>query len=76
MLLRRHLFSRADLSCKSRPELFANALHEAMKGMGSDDWALIRIIVSRCEIDLENIKQKYLELFGKNLIEQVKVSLN
>lgn len=46
-----------------------------MNGLGTDDWALIRIIVTRCEIDLENIKDKYKELYEKDLIEQVKVSL-
>lgn len=63
------------MSAKSRPEFFAHALNNAMNGLGTDDWALIRIIVTRCEIDLENIKDKYKELYEKDLIEQVKVSL-
>ncbi|KAB7507839.1 Annexin B9 [Armadillidium nasatum] len=67
---------KTDLTSKSRPEYYATALHDAMDGAGTDDWPLIRIIVSRCEIDLGTIEEKYNELYEKDLIEQVKNTEN
>lgn len=69
-------FKAIYLSARNRTEYFAHALHDAMEGHGTDDWALIRIIVSRCEIDLETIKEKYQELFEKDLVEQVKSEIS
>ena len=57
----------------NRPAYFAERLHLAMKGLGTDDDALIRIIVSRCEIDLANIKFEYEKAHGKTLLSSVKV---
>lgn len=56
----------------NRPNYFAERLHAAMKGVGTDDDALIRIIVSRCEIDLANIKYEYERAHGKTLLSVVK----
>lgn len=58
---------------QNRPAYFAERLHAAMKGLGTDDDALIRILVSRCEIDLANIKYEYERLYGKTLLSSVKV---
>ena len=41
--------------------------------MGTDDAFLIRIIVSRCEIDLANIKYEYERDHGKTLYSAIKV---
>ena len=70
-------FGLGDIAVKTmdnRAQYFAERLEAAMKGWGTDDTALIRIIVSRCEIDLGNIKHQYEKLYGKTLLSAVKVS--
>lgn len=50
-----------------RPEYFAERLYKSMKGAGTDDKTLIRIVVSRCEIDMADIKVDFQKLYGKSL---------
>jgi len=52
---------------KYPPTFFADRLHNAMHGAGTDEDALIRIIVSRAEIDLANVKYVYTQKYEKTL---------
>ncbi|KAJ8378072.1 hypothetical protein AAFF_G00248670 [Aldrovandia affinis] len=59
-------------SIKSRPAFFAERLYKSMKGMGTTDSILIRIMVSRAEIDLEDIKDHFHKMYGKTLYSFIK----
>ena len=54
------------------PSYFAERIHEAINGLGTNDKKLIRNIVSRCEIDLPQIKQCYRSMYGRELISDVR----
>ncbi|XP_071399034.1 annexin A13-like [Centroberyx affinis] len=56
--------------CAKNPQLyFARRLNAAMKGAGTDEDTLIRIIVGRSEIDLDTVKDMYLEKYDVPLRE-------
>ncbi|CAL4151215.1 unnamed protein product [Meganyctiphanes norvegica] len=59
-------------SVRSPPSFFAKELNSAIAGTGTDDPKLIRIVMSRCEIDMANIKEKYEELYAKSLADAIK----
>ncbi|CAK8672060.1 annexin A13-like [Clavelina lepadiformis] len=50
---------------------YAQKLNDALRGCGTDDDALIRHVVGRSEIDLGNIKDRYEEMFGKSLWQDI-----
>jgi len=61
------------VECSRNPaQYFANALHKSMKGAGTDDRTLIRIIVSRAEKDLEDIKACFIQTYKKTLGKMIK----
>ena len=51
----------------SDPNVFAENLWKSMKGQGTDDATLIRIVVSRAEIDLKAIKAAFAEKYNMTL---------
>ncbi|KAG9345935.1 hypothetical protein JZ751_007749 [Albula glossodonta] len=59
---------------KNTPAYFAERLHKAMQGAGTKDRTLIRIMVSRCEVDMVDIRQDYVQKYGKSLYTHISVS--
>ncbi|XP_072530414.1 annexin A6 isoform X1 [Salminus brasiliensis] len=60
-------------SVKNQPSYFADRLYKAMKGLGTDDRALIRIMVSRSEVDLFNVRKEFKETHDASLHEFIQV---
>ena len=56
----------------SPSEYFATRVKDAIKGFGTNDHLLIRVLVTRDEIDMPQIKQYYKQLYGKDMIEDIK----
>lgn len=52
---------------RNKASYFATRLHQSMKGAGTDDRSLVRIMVTRCEVDMVQIKQEFQKLYGKTL---------
>lgn len=61
----------AIVECVQSMPAFAKRLFKAMDGLGTTDLTLIRIIVSRCEVDLENMKQENKRSYNKTLLSAV-----
>ncbi|XP_053320085.1 annexin A4 [Spea bombifrons] len=57
---------------KNRPAYFAERLYKSMKGLGTDDSTLIRVMVSRCEIDMLEIRSEFKKAYGKSLHSFIK----
>ncbi|XP_070506542.1 annexin B11-like isoform X2 [Chironomus tepperi] len=56
----------------NKAEFFAHQLHKSMKGLGTNDRQLIRLVVTRCEIDMVEIKEAFERLFGESLKSMIK----
>ena len=52
-------------------EYFATRVHDAIKGIGTKDHLLIRILITRDEIDMPQIKECYKKLYGASMIEAI-----
>lgn len=61
-------------SVNNKHGFFAERLKKSMAGMGTNDAQLIRIIVTRSEVDLMDIKTVFETTFGKSLKSWIKVS--
>ena len=53
-------------------QFFASKIRKATKGLGTDDTTLIRILVSRDEVDLPQIKQCFMQMYGLDLLSEIK----
>ncbi|XP_040273008.1 annexin A1-like [Bufo bufo] len=55
----------------SKPSYFAEKFFLAMKGSGTKHKDLIRLLVSRSEIDLKEVKTYYKRIYGKSLRQAI-----
>jgi len=58
-------------SIVDRPTFFADRLFKSMHGVGTDDSALIRLVVTRSEVDMVEIKQAFLTNYKKTLAKMI-----
>ena len=59
-------------SLVSPSEYFATRIKKAIEGFGTDNKTLIRILITRCEVDMNIIKKYYKQLYNKEMIEDIK----
>lgn len=52
---------------RNKPLFFAERLHKSMKGLGTNDRQLIRVMVTRCEVDLGDISDMFSHKYGETL---------
>lgn len=60
----------------SPSEYFATRVQDAIKGWGTKDRLLMRILITRDEIDMPQIKAYFKKLYGKDMVEAVKSELS
>ncbi|XP_022906646.2 annexin B9-like [Onthophagus taurus] len=59
-------------SIRNIPHFYAKTLHDAISGIGTKDNKLMRVVATRCEIDMEDIKGIYEAKYGESLAEAIK----
>ena len=60
----------------SPSEYFATRVHDAIKHFGTKDHLLIRVLITRDEIDMPEIKQYYKQLYRKDMVEDIKSDIH
>ncbi|OAY35845.1 annexin D2 [Manihot esculenta] len=54
------LLLRATIKCLTSPEkYFEKVLRLAINKLGTDEWALTRVVTTRAEVDMQRIKEEY-----------------
>ena len=56
----------------SPPEYFAKLIYESIKGLGTNNTTLIRVLITRDEIDMPQIKQYYRHMYKKDMVDDIK----
>ncbi|MCQ2820059.1 MAG: annexin [archaeon] len=52
-------------------EYFARRIKQSVKGLGTNEALLNRVLISREEIDMPEIRKKYQEIFGVDMIKDI-----
>ena len=53
-------------------EYFAHRVHQAIKGVGTKDKKLMRILITRDEIDMPQIRAAYQKLYGRDMVGDIR----
>jgi hypothetical protein len=56
----------------SPPNYFARRINKSVKGLGTKDKMLIRNVVSREEVDMKEVRESYRNIFGKDMVEDIR----
>ncbi|THD25992.1 Annexin [Fasciola hepatica] len=56
---------------RNRAKFFAYELKKSMQGAGTHDHKLIRLVVTRCEVDMGQIKEEFMRENGKSLAQWI-----
>jgi hypothetical protein len=67
-----NLFISIIYATLSPSEFYATKIHKAMDGVGTNENLLTRVLITRDEIDLPQIKQFYKKLYNKDMIDDIK----
>ncbi|RWR75109.1 annexin D5-like protein [Cinnamomum micranthum f. kanehirae] len=60
------------LKCAKNPaKYFAEVLYNSMKGLGTSDTTLIRVVVTRAGIDMEDIKKEFVQAYKTSLKDYI-----
>ncbi|KAH7518579.1 hypothetical protein FEM48_Zijuj09G0186400 [Ziziphus jujuba var. spinosa] len=66
-------FLRATIKCLTTPEkYFEKVLRLAIKGLGTDEEGLTRVVVTRAEVDLKRINEEYYRRNSVPLVQAIK----
>ncbi|OWK01115.1 ANXA10 [Cervus elaphus hippelaphus] len=68
----RELLVAIVLCVRDKPAYFAYRLYTAIHDLGFHNKTVIRILISRSEIDLMSIRKRYKERYGKSLFHDIK----
>lgn len=63
-------------SLVSPSEYFATRIKKAIEGFGTDNKSLIRILITRSDVDMNIIKKYYKQLYNKDMIEEIKSDIS
>jgi hypothetical protein len=66
------LFTTIFEGLQSISTYYAWRLRESVQGIGTNDSRLVRVIVSRCEVDMPKIKSEYQRIFNRDLVKDVR----
>jgi annexin A7/11 len=65
-------YKAVALVTKYRPAYFAKLLYKSMKGTGTNESQLNRVMIARSEIDMEQIEKAFHAMYDKKLVDFIK----